>query len=123
MVHRDDDDFMVKFHGDATGCSWMRPMSDNKESQTLEAAWVMTELLKWQWRHGLRALPESGATFSMFLSHKCGDPQKMEWMTMPRYFERTVTASNLHTNLQTMFKLLDMFRLPDNKSNLLVDTA
>lgn len=140
MVHREDvagaehlniggkasssNDFAVKFFGDATSSSWLRPMSDNPETQTLEAAWVMTELIKWQWRHGLRALPDSGATFSMFLSHKCGEPHKIEWMSMPRYFERSVTTKDLHATLQTMFKLLDMFRLPpESRASLLVDTT
>lgn len=120
-----DTEFRVKCHGlsDATSCSWLRPQTENKEAQVLEAAWAMTELLQWQLGYALKALPDNNATFSMFLSDKCANPHKIEWITMPRYFERTVTASQLHVSLQTMFKLLGIFRLPPPVPSLLVDTS
>lgn len=78
-----------------------------------DAAWGLYQFLKWQWRQGLKALPEGHHSISIFLAP--ADATCESWVTMPRFFEQSVTASQLQQELQVYFDLHDMFQLPVQK--------
>lgn len=74
-----------------------------------DAAWALKELLLWQWKHGLRAVPESRAPLSAFLTD---ERDAKPWAAMRRLFERTVHVRDLQGTLADLLRLQRGFSLP-----------
>lgn len=72
-------------------------------------AWALAELIKWQWKHGLRAVPEDRAPLSAFLSD---ERDAKPWATRRRLFERTLHVRELQGALTDMLRLQATFSLP-----------
>jgi len=73
------------------------------------AAWALSELISWQWKHGLRAVPENRAPMSAFLSD---ETDAKPWALMRRLFERTVHVRDLEEAMSDMLRLQRQFSLP-----------
>ena len=78
-------------------------------SNVESAAWALSELIMWQWKHGLRAVPENRAPLSAFLSDENdGKP----WALMRRLFERAIHVRDLQHTMVDMLRLQRHFSLP-----------
>lgn len=76
---------------------------------TREAAWALAQLIQWQWSHGLRALRDTRAPISVFLSDSEGGTP---WATQRRLFERPVHLKELELVLEDVLRLQGLVSVP-----------
>ena len=91
------------------GCDNQTFHLESGDARSNEAAWALSELIMWQWKYGLHAVPENRAPLSAFLSDESdGKP----WALMRRLFERTVHVRDLEETMGAMLCLQRQFSLP-----------